>query len=41
MNIRDVVLRHFAAIVAESSPVPFPDTVTNDMKLDEFWFDSM
>ena len=41
MSIREIVLKHLAAIVAEHSPVPFPDDVTDDTMLDEFWLDSV
>lgn len=41
MNIRDVVVKHFAAIVAEHSPVPCPEHVTDDLLLEEFWLDSV
>ena len=41
MNIREIVLKHLANIVTEHSPVPFPDDVTDDTMLDEFWLDSV
>jgi acyl carrier protein len=41
MNIRTTVLKNLAAIVAEFSPLPFPDEVPDDMRLDEFWLDSL
>lgn len=41
MNVRKTVLKHLAAIVGEHSPVPFPDDITDDTMLDEFWLDSV
>lgn len=41
MNIRTIVLNRLAAIAAEFSPLPFPDEVSDDMRLDEFWLDSL
>lgn len=41
MNTREVILKQLAAIVTESSPVPFPAEVSDAMMLDEFWLDSL
>lgn len=41
MNIRETVLKHLAAVVAERSPLPFPAEVSDDMLLDDFWLDSI
>lgn len=41
MHIRQIVLEQLAATVEQSSPVPFPDDVTNETSLDEFWLDSV
>lgn len=41
MQIRQIVLAQLAATVERSSPVPFPDDVTDATSLDEFWLDSV
>ena len=41
MNTHDVVLQQLAEIVTEFSPLPFPDDVTDETRLDEFWLDSI
>jgi hypothetical protein len=41
MDIRTIVLKQLALIVAEYSPLPFPEDVSDDMMLDEFWLDSV
>jgi hypothetical protein len=41
MDVRATVLKNLAVTVQESSPVPFPDEVTNEMMIDEFWLDSL
>lgn len=41
MNTHDVVLKQLATIVKESSAMPFPETVTDEMLLEEFWLDSL
>ena len=41
MNTHDVVLQHLAETVTEFSPLPFPDDVTDETSLDEFWLDSI
>jgi len=41
MNIREIVQNHLAAVVQESSPVTFPDTIDDDDLLEEFWLDSV
>ncbi len=41
MNIREMVLRHLAAVVTERSPLPFPAEVDDEMLLDDFWLDSI
>ena len=41
MSIRETVLTQLAAIVEEHSVFPFPDDVTDNTKLDEFWLDSI
>lgn len=41
MNTREIVLQQLAEIMEESSPVPFPDDVTDETWLDEFWLDSV
>lgn len=41
MNIREIVYTNFAAVVTESSPVPFPDEISDDTLLEDFWLDSV
>lgn len=41
MDVRSVVLKQLAAIVTETSPVPFPAEVSDEMMLDELWLDSL
>lgn len=41
MNVRDHVLRHLADIVREHSPESLPESLTDEMGLDEFWLDSV
>lgn len=41
MQIREIVLKHLAVVVAENSPLPFPDEVSDDMFIDDFWLDSI
>ncbi|MEM7531676.1 MAG: hypothetical protein AAF639_05855 [Chloroflexota bacterium] len=41
MDIREIVKNELAAVVAEKSPVPFPDDIEDDALLDEFWLDSV
>ncbi len=41
MDVRSVILKQLAAIVTESSPVPFPAEVSDEMMLDELWLDSL
>ena len=41
MNTRDIVLQHLAEIVTEFSPLSFPDDVTDETLLEEFWLDSV
>lgn len=41
MNIRDIVQSKLAAIVAEHSPVTFPDAIDDDDPLDGFGLDSV
>ena len=41
MNTHDTVLHHLAETVTEFSPLPFPDDVTDETRLDEFWLDSI
>ncbi len=40
MNIREIVHRKLTAVVAEHSPVPFPETVDDDELLDTYGLDS-
>ena len=41
MSIREIVLQELATLVEEFSPMPFPDDVTDETQLDEFWLDSV
>lgn len=41
MDIHAVVIKQLATTVAESSPLPFPAEVSDNMMLDEFWLDSL
>ena len=41
MNIREIILQELATLVEEFSPLPFPDDVTDETRLDEFWLDSV
>jgi hypothetical protein len=41
MDVREIVLKNLTATVIESSPIPIPDEVTDDMMIDEFWLDSL
>ena len=40
MNMRDLVFSKLAAIVAENSPIPLPDTIDDDDLLDTYGLDS-
>tara|TARA_B100000676_G_scaffold304993_1_gene358258 strand:- start:1960 stop:2202 length:243 start_codon:yes stop_codon:yes gene_type:complete len=40
LNLRDTVQAKLAAVVAENSPVPFPDAIDDDDELDSFGLDS-
>lgn len=39
--MRDVILKHLAATVAEHSPLPFPEEIEEEMLLKDFWLDSV
>lgn len=39
--MRNVILKHLAATVAEHSPLPFPDKIDEAMPLKDFWLDSV
>ena len=41
MNIRDICKDKLAAVVAEHSPMPFPDEIDDDDELDVFGLDSL
>ena len=41
MNTRDIVQNRLAAVVAEHSPMPFPDTIDDDDELDVYGLDSL
>lgn len=41
MDIRELVQAKLAAVVAENSPVDFPDTIDDDDRLEDFWLDSV
>lgn len=41
MSTREIVLRHLAATVERSSPVRFPESVSDETRLDQFWIDSV
>jgi acyl carrier protein len=41
MNIREIILTQLAAIVREQTPIPFPDDVSDDTLLADFWLDSV
>lgn len=41
MHIREVVLHHLAEVVTANSPLPFPEDVSDEMFLDDFWLDSI
>ena len=41
MDIRQIVYTHLAAVVSESSPVPFPDELSDETLLEDFWLDSV
>lgn len=41
MDVRTVILEQLAALVAASSPIPFPAEVSDETMLDEFWLDSL
>ncbi len=41
MNIRNIVQTKLAAVVAEHSPMPFPDDIDDDDQLDIFGLDSL
>ena len=40
MNLRDTVQAKLAAVVAENSPVPFPDAIDDDDELDSCGLDA-
>ncbi len=41
MNTRDIVQARLAAVVAEHSPMPFPDAIDDDDELDVYGLDSL
>lgn len=41
MDIRDICKTKLAAVVAEHSPMPFPDAIDEDDELDVFGLDSL
>lgn len=41
MRIREIVLKHLAAVVQTNSPLPFPEEVSDEMFLNDFWLDSI
>ncbi len=41
MDIRQIIITHLAAIVEENSPLPFPNPVPDDTRLEDFWLDSI
>ena len=41
MNIRAIILEQLAEIVTEFSPLSFPDNVTDETVLADFWLDSI
>ena len=41
VNTRDIVQGKLAAVVAEHSPMPFPDAIDDDDELDIFGLDSL
>lgn len=41
MTIREIVRSQLAAVVAESSPMPFPETIHDDDPLEAFGLDSV
>ena len=40
MNIREIVQAKLAAVVADNSPIPFPESVDDDDLLDTYGLDS-
>jgi len=41
VDIREIVKHQLSIIVAQNSPVPFPDEIDDDAPLNEFWLDSL
>lgn len=41
MNIRTIILRQLKVAVEAFTPVSFPDDVSDEMFLDDFWLDSI
>lgn len=41
MSIRDIVQEKLAAVVAENSPVDFPEVIDDEDRLEDFWIDSV
>ncbi len=41
MSTREIVQTRLAAVVAEHSPMPFPDAIDDDDELDVFGLDSL
>lgn len=41
MSTREIVETRLAAVVAEHSPMPFPDSIDDDDELDVFGLDSL
>jgi acyl carrier protein len=41
MDIRTTILRHLARTMEDQSPIPFPEEVRDETRLDEFWLDSV
>lgn len=41
MTMREIVVKHVAEVVEMHSSVPFPDDVTDEIKLADLWLDSV
>ena len=41
MNLREIILTQLAVVVEEHSSLPFPDLISDDIRLEDFWLDSI
>lgn len=41
MTVREIVRNNLASVVAAHSPIPFPETISDDDRLEDFGLDSV